>query len=337
MTSIHRPVRIGVIGTGAIAQVMHLPILSERDDVVVAWVADVDGPKAASVAERFDVDRVLDPGEALENDDVDGLVIATPNHLHEPQAVAALEAGRHVLVERPMALTARGVERIIETASDAGKAVMISMGHRYRPDVSALSSFVASEELGRVFSVRSTSLNRRTPLGRAGWRHRKEAGGGALMDLGAPTLDLALWVVGFPEVERISAVLQRTDGGVEDAATLHAVAAGGISVSVEVSWTYYAEADYQFTRVLGTEGTGSLPPLSIHRKLGGRPLEITPRQPRPRGGESLYINAYRREIDHFVRVLAAEAEAPLPKEQIALTRVLEAAYRSAEEGREVEV
>ncbi|HZD06194.1 MAG TPA: Gfo/Idh/MocA family oxidoreductase, partial [Longimicrobiales bacterium] len=88
---------------------------------------------------------------------------------------------------------------------------------------------------------------------------------------------------------------------------------------------------------MGTEGSGSLPPLEIFKQLGGRPLEVTPRQPLPRGGENPYMNAYRREIDHFVRTIQGEAVAQPPREQAALMALVQAAYLSAEEGREVDL
>jgi predicted dehydrogenase len=157
-----------------------------------------------------------------------------------------------------------------------------------------------------------------------------------MRDLGVSALDLCLWVVGYPEIKRVSAVMHRFDLEVEEAATLMMESAEGIVFTLEVSSRYYAGKDRYFARVMGTEGSGSLPPLEIYRQLGGRPLDVTPRQPRPRGGENLYMNAYRRLLDHFLRVVAGNAEAPLPVQQVSLMRVIEAAYASDREDREVE-
>lgn len=157
------------------------------------------------------------------------------------------------------------------------------------------------------------------------------------MDLGVQALDLCLWLVEYPRFTRVVASRHMSDYPVEDAATLMAVTEGGIALTLEVSWTLFAAEDRHFARVMGLEGSGSLPPLEVYKQLGGRPLDVTPRQPRPRGGENPYTNAYRRELDHFVRTVAGEAEAPPPEEQIELMAMIEAAYRSAEEGREVEL
>jgi predicted dehydrogenase len=108
-------------------------------------------------------------------------------------------------------------------------------------------------------------------------------------------------------------------------------------VSLEVSTRFFAADDRYYLRVMGEDGSASLPPLEIFKQLGGRPIDVTPRQPRPRGGENPYTNAYRRLLDDFVRCVSGRAEAEIPREQTALMAVIEAAYRAAETGQEVEV
>lgn len=332
------PLRVGVLGTGAIAQVVHLPILTEREDVEVVAVSDAETHKARAIAERFGIARNLGDGELLSDDDVQAVLVCTPNHLHEEQTLAALEAGKDVLVERPVALTSRGAARVVDAARETGRTVVVGMSHRWRPDVAALRAFVAGAELGRLYSIRGAWLNRRLPLARSSWRHRApEAGGGALMDIGVQTLDLMLWLADYPELVRVKAVTHTGELEVEDAANLLVEAEGGLVLTAEVSWCHFSDDDRHRIRVMGTEGSGSLPPLSVHKQLGGRPLDVTPRQPRPRGGEDLYTNAYRREIDHFVRTVQGRGDASLPTEQVALMSLVEACYRSAEEGREVDL
>jgi predicted dehydrogenase len=88
---------------------------------------------------------------------------------------------------------------------------------------------------------------------------------------------------------------------------------------------------------MGSEGSASIPPLEVFKLLGGRPMEVTPRQPRPQGGENLYTNAYRRQLDAWIRSLNGLAESEIPSEQITVMKIIEAAYLSAESGTEVEV
>ena len=310
MSAVRRTVRISMLGAGAISQIVHLPILTERTDVQVVAVSDRDAPKARGIAARFGVKRVVTDEELLEGDLVDGVVISTPNHLHESQSLAAFRAGKHVL--------------------------MAGVNHRYEPDAAALASFVAGGELGDIYQIRGSWLNRKLHLTRPTWRQNPElSGGGAMMDLGVPALDLCLYLVGYPEIERVSAVTSACDYDVEDATVVMAATDTGAVVTVEVSWSFFGKEDRLFFRVMGTEGSASLPPLQVYKRLGGRPLDVTPHQPVPRGTENPYHAAYRKELDMYVRAIAGEREAPLPEEQHALMVVIEDAYRSAAKGREI--
>jgi predicted dehydrogenase len=332
------PIRLGVVGTGAISQIVHVPIFAEREDVALVALADRDPHKAETLSRRFEVPLVLDAQELIEADDVDAVVLCTPNALHEAQAVAALEAGKHVLVERPLALTAEGARRVIEAADKAERVLMVGMPHRFRPEVVALRDFVAGAELGEVHAAHGSWMTRASPAMRSKWRQDPAvAGGGALMDLGIAALDLCLWVIGYPDMKRVSCVLGAEEGLVETAATLMAETVDGAVLTLAVSNQLFAKEDRYYARVLGTEGTGSLPPLQVFRQAGGRPMDITPRQPRPRGGENPYTNAYRRLLDEFVRSILGTVETELPREQPALMALIAAAYRAAEAGREVEL
>ncbi|MEZ4415069.1 MAG: Gfo/Idh/MocA family oxidoreductase [Gemmatimonadota bacterium] len=326
-------IRIGILGTGAVSQVAHLPLLAGRDDVEVVAVSDTDSLKAREVASRFEIGQVLDDADLIGDDGIDAVVVATPNHVHEAQALAALNAGKHVLVERPIALTAAGAQRLIDAAKANDRALMVGLSHRYRPDVTALRSFVAGGELGPVYSVSGSVLNRKVALARTPWRQRRaEAGGGALMDLGVQLLDLCLWLVGYPEVARVTAVTLTGDYEVEDAAVLLAESDSGIAISLEASWSLFADSDQYHARVLGREGSGWLPPLTMHRQLGGRPLDVTPRQSTK---ENLYLAGYRRLLDRFAGMVIGERALERSEEQVRLMRVIEAAYRSAREQREI--
>ena len=327
--------RFAVVGTGAISQVVHVPILAERYDVELVALSDADPHKAETVAQRFDVPTTLSPAEILERDDIDALVLATPPAHHEEYTVAALESGKHVLVERPLALSAEGVERALAASQAADRLLVVGLPHRFRPEVTALTSFVAGKELGAPYAVKGSWLIRYSEVKRSTWRQDRAAGGGALYEIGVPALDLCLWVVGYPEVERLTCHLTFGEHEVADAATLVALTTDGITITVEVSNAYFSGDDRQFVRVLGSEGSGELPPLEVYKQLGGRPLNVTPRQPRPQGGENPYTNAYRRQIDHFVRGIHGLAEVKPATEQLALMRLIEAAFRSAEEGAEV--
>jgi predicted dehydrogenase len=214
------PVRIGLIGAGAIVQVAHLPVLKKLKTVEIAAICDVDLPKARALAERFQIKDVFDDIEdLLDHEHLDAILVATPNHLHEPHVLAGLAAGCHVLVEKPGSLTPAGEQRIARLAEKQGRSVMIGMTHRYRPDAQAVRSFVQSGELGELDSIRASWHVSRPARAQLGWRTRRdEAGGGAMLDLGLTMVDLCLWLAGNPLPSRVSANLTkpRGDRGVED-------------------------------------------------------------------------------------------------------------------------
>src|SRR3954469_12223122 len=124
--------RIGLVGAGAIAQLAHLPVLAKMRGAQLVAICDNDRPKARGLADRFGIpDALTDIEDLLEIDDLDAVVVATPNHLHEPHVLSALAAGVDVLCERPLALTSKGVERILSAANRADRKVVVANNHRF--------------------------------------------------------------------------------------------------------------------------------------------------------------------------------------------------------------
>jgi len=173
--------RIALVGAGAIAQLAHLPVLSRIKGATLVAICDNDGVKAGALAQRLGVPDVFtDIDELLEYDKLDAVVIATPNHLHEPHALRALQAKVHVLCERPLSLTSGGVKRILASAEKANRMVVVGNNHRFRSDVQQLNRFLQGGELGRIIGMRAGQYQFKS--GQQGWRFRKaEAGGGAFL------------------------------------------------------------------------------------------------------------------------------------------------------------
>ena len=120
----------------------------------------------------------------------------------------------------------------------------------------------------------------------------------------------------------------------EEEVSLHAVTKDGIALSLMASWRLHALKDRHRLEVLGSEGSAQLTPLTVYKQVGGRTVDVTPRQPIPRGGEDHFTSGYRRLLDEFVRVVAGNARARTLDDQVALMALVESAYRSAEEGGE---
>jgi predicted dehydrogenase len=329
--------RVALLGVGAIAQVVHLPVLSQLENVELVAVCDVDEPRARAIAARFGIPRVYGDDDLVFNsEDVDAIIICTPSHLHESQAIAALESGRHVLVEKPLGLTHAAVERVIAVAERTRRTIMIAMNNRYRADTMALRPFAQGGELGDLFLTRGAWLNRKMRIVRPTWRHRKAtAGGGAMMDLGVQTIDLCLWMQGFPDAASVVTQMHFPEGmEVEDTAAILVRLKNGSAVSLTVSWSLVAERDRHYMRMLGTRGSGAISPLAVFKEVEtGQIIDVTPNV--SLGKENLYTASYRQELTHFVSVARGEEEVPLPHEQVQIMKIVETAYRSFEEKREV--
>lgn len=329
------PVRLAVVGTGAIAQLAHIPVLAKMRGVQLVALCDNDGPKARALADRFGVpDTFTDIEDLLSADDLDAVVVATPNHLHEPHVLAALAAKRHVLCERPLSLTARGIERILAASERAGRKVVVANNHRYRSDVQALDRFLRGGELGRLQGVRAGSYQLKH--GGATWRDRRaEAGGGAFLEDGFPLLDLALWLADFPDPLRVSAHMQRGGGksAVEDSMLVHLQCAQDITFSFDVCWCYVGQEERWWFETLSSRGSGRLAPLRVVKMLNGRPTDVSPTGAAAR--ESAFIQSYRAELAHFLAVVNEETKYEAPAEQVVVQSIMEAIYRAADEGKEI--
>lgn len=330
------PLRVGVLGTGATAQIVHLPILKDLPGVEVTAVCDIDGAKAATIARRLGIPHVFDDDdELLESGVVDAVVICSPSYLHHTQVIDALDAGTHVLVERPLAIEPKGAEAAVKAAEKAGLTLQVAYNNRFRPDTRGVKSFMESGELGEVFSVHGTWFNRKVRPKRLTWRHHKEtAGGGAFMDLGLQVLDLCMWTLDYPAVERVSAHLHPGEGfEVEDAASVLLGLEGGTTLSIQVTWSLHGDRDRHHIRVFGTAGSASTRPLSVYREVEHGVLNVTPQI--ATGPGNAYTASYRRELQHFVTGALSGSPLEPPREQVDLMRVVSRVYESAEKGREL--
>lgn len=326
--------RIGLVGAGAIAQLAHLPLLARMRGAQLVAICDNDGPKAQALAQRLGVrDFFTDIDELLDSDHLDAVVVATPNHLHEPHVLRALKQRVNVLCERPLSLSMDGVKRILDTAKAVDCKVVVGNNHRFRSDVQQLTRFLGVGELGTVLAMRAGQYQFRA--GQQGWRQRKaEAGGGAFLEYGYPLLDLSLWLCDFPKPKRVTAHMSAPrPGSVEDMMIAHIECENGISLTIDVSWAYVGLEERWWFEVISSKGSARLSPLMVVKEINGRHVNVSPSGAAAR--ESAFLQSYRAELAHFVAILKGEAQYELPLDQLEVMRVMEAIYKSADEGREI--
>lgn len=352
-------VRVGVIGCGA--GVFHLEGYADEPRAEVVALAGLDTDRCQELAKRFDIPHVYrDYSELLANPDIDAVSIAVPNHLHMPIAVAALEAGKHVLVEKPLARNAEEGTRMVAVARRTERVLAISFQRRSRHDVVLVKNEVEKGNLGRIYHARAFWMRRSGIPGLGSWFTNKEqAGGGPLIDLGVHVLDMALWMMGNPRVDSVSAaayaelgprgtgqwqggrfsIAQDATYEVEDFATALLRLEGGATLQLDASWAAYTGHTDEFgVYLLGSHGgaeihvkdyaqTGT---LKLFGEIDGVPTVTEPRLI-PQKGHGTTIKQF---VDSILTGAPAQ---PSGEEGLQRVRLIEAIYRSAAEGRELAV
>lgn len=191
-------IRIGLIGCGGIARSMHAPALAAVPDIEIAAICDVDEACTAQVADKYGIKQVFsDYREMIEKADIDAVDICTPNFLHLPPALAAFEAGKHVLVEKPIALNADEAKQMVEAGRGAKKKLMVAQCLRFTAENQALKRFIDAGKLGEMYYARVRATRRRGVPAWGFFIDKEKQGGGPLIDIGVHILDLTLWLMGI--------------------------------------------------------------------------------------------------------------------------------------------
>jgi predicted dehydrogenase len=351
--------KVGVIGCG-VGQ-LHLQGFDEDPRVEVVAIAGLDEERCRSLAATHGVTRVYRDYQDLISDvDVEAVTVAVPNVLHVPVALAALAAGKHVMVEKPLARTTCEGQQIIDAARNADRVLGVVFNRRGRHDVQILKHEVERGALGDVYHARAFWMRRSGIPGLGTWFTSKEmAGGGPLIDLGIHVLDMAMWVLGNPKPSRVSAATYaelgpqgrgQWQGGrfsvkpgepyeVEDFATAFIRFEGGLTLQLDASWAAYTSHGDEFGISLLGDGGGAeihaqdyaeTGTLRFFGEIEGAPTITEPKLLKRHGhGEVL-----RQFTDS---VLDGVPMSPSGEEGLARVGLIEAIYRSAELGREVAI
>jgi predicted dehydrogenase len=328
--------KAALVGVGVAGQVSHIPAWKKLEGVELVTLVDRDQEKAQRVAQRFGIPNATTAiDEVLEDPEIDMVDICTPNFLHAPLAIAALESGKHVLVERPIARNAAETEKMVKAADKADRLLVCALAHRFREDTKILKKFVDRGELGEVFYTKTGWLRQRTDWRTEEWRQQKQvSGGGVLMDLGVQMLDLTLYILGGPKVESVSASAHRAGKAeVEDSLIALLRLENGCVVNLEVTWGLLMEKDFAYVNLFGQSGAALWNPLRIHKGMHGSLVNVTPAVDSPR---NVYKQAIEAQIAQFADGVRKGGNAGASgAEMLAVMRLVDAIYRSAEQGKEV--
>ncbi|MDC3412042.1 Gfo/Idh/MocA family oxidoreductase [Aquibacillus sp. 3ASR75-11] len=252
--------KIGVIGCGSIATHRHLPEYAQNKEVEIVAVCDVVEKRAQAAATTFGGTAYTDYKQLLADSDADAVSVCLPNYLHAPVSIAALEAGKHVLCEKPMATSREEADQMIQAAEKAGKKLMIGHNQRFVASHQKAKELIANGELGRIYSFR-TAFGHGGPEGwsvdgASSWFFKKdEAFIGALGDLGVHKADLIRYILG-EEVKEVSAFVEsnaKQNSNVDDNAVCLLRTESGIIGTLVASWAYVSAEDNS-TVIYGEKG-----------------------------------------------------------------------------------
>lgn len=340
--------RVGVIGVG-IGR-MHIEQYKKHPQVEVVAIAEPDVARADWAKSEFNVTAYPSGTEMLAKESLDIVSVCTPNKFHKPLTIEALEAGCHVLCEKPMAMNAEESAEMLEVAKRTGKRLMINFSYRFTEQATALKQQVDAGILGEIYFGRTVWLRRRGMPKFGGWFGIKEmSGGGPLIDLGVHRLDLALWLMNYPKPKwvmgsaynPIASALAKAQGkefDVEDFAAAMIKFENGASLEVEASWaSNIAESELMETRLLGTKaglvqrnvGEGYQFEAVIYEERNGAQYDIHLHPPVPA--------AKSAQLHYVDSILNDEPHEASGEDGHTVMQLLDAIYASNESGVPVEI
>ena len=345
--------RVGVIGTGNIAR-CHIDAYQGNADVELVAVCDVNLERAKDVAGTYGAQRSYsDVRELLADDEVDAVSICTWNNTHAEYAIQAIEAGKHVLVEKPLSRTYAEAQAVEAAVAKSDRVLQVGFVRRHSPNCQVLKSFIDAGELGEIYYAKASCIRRMGNPG--GWFADKEiSGGGPLIDIGVHVIDLCWYLMGSPKAVTVSANAYNKLGNRSNITTMPRYTASdydpdkntvedmvnaivrfdnGASLVLDTSYSLHALKNSLNVSVFGVKGGAELEPLEIATEKHGTIINITPQI----SSSTFQLKpGFQNEIDNFVGACKGEVEGLAPAWHGAeIMKIMGAVYESAASGREV--
>ena len=344
-----KKMRVGFVGAGGIAQGKHVPGHRSVRNVELFACCDIDEKRAKAFAERNGIKHVFtDYNKMVEMEELNAVSVCTPNNFHAPPTVAALNAGKHVICEKPLAGNAADGAKMVEAQRKSGKTLQIGLQSRFNPHYWTLARRIQQGLLGEIYYGRTMALRRRGIPAAPTFIKKAISGGGPLIDIGVHTFDLMLFLIGYPDpVEAFGSTYQKFakreklfTGGwgmwnqdefdVEDFAVGQVKFANGATVTVETSWAAHLGNIGQDFIVGEKAGASLSAPVKIYcdkkdhsglREYDLKPLKRTP-----------------KEFASFHKSAREGSPSLVPGEQVLkLAKIFDAIYESAEKGESVKI
>ena len=346
--------KVGLVGVGGISRT-HMPGWAASEEAEVVAGSDISGEALEQWGALHNVTRLTtNAAELFSDPDIDIIDLCVPNMYHAPLAIAALEAGKHVICEKPLAPTPQDIKQMIAARDKAGKQLMTAQHFRFAGVSQAMKAEIDTGTLGGVYHARGWMLRRNGLIPTATFIEKKHSGGGPCIDIGVHILDLTLWFMGNPRPVAVSGVADARlahhpgafatwrDGpipssfDVEDYAVAFVRFETGATLVLEVSWLLHHDIRGEDMQawIYGDEGGCHWPSAQFldtnytTRQFNNRTLQLTQDKMEP----------HALECVEFAQAIAAGAPSPVPAEQsLQVLAILDGIYRSQAEGREVSI
>ena len=357
-------IKIGIIGCGGIANGKHMPSYKNlADEAEMVAFCDIIEERAqkANVEYAAGKGKVFTDYKKLLKEDLDAVCVCTPNVSHSEITVAALNAGKHVICEKPMAINYEEAKAMLDAKAKSGKILTIGYQNRYRPEVKYLKEEAEKGTFGEIYFARAKAVRRRAVPTWGVFLDEEKQGGGPLIDIGTHSLDLTLYVMNnYRPNYAVGTVYHKLNDQtrtanawgdwdpekftVEDSAFGFVVMENGATISIDSSWALnYADAGEAQTLICGTKAGADMPndqKLRINGVNNGRQYITVPDF--AAGGVDFFSGSggigdpATIEAKTFLDAIRGKGElVVLPEQAIVVTRILDAIYQSAKTGKPV--
>ena len=345
-----KKLRVGLIGVGGIAAGQHIPGWQAIPDVEIVAISDVSAERLVVVGEQFGIKKRFTDYREMLGLKLDIVDVCTPNKVHTPAVTAALNAGFHVICEKPLAVTTDEVRSMGELADAKGLKLMTAQHMRFTPAAQAIRKWVNTGRLGKVYHARVHATRRNWIPVSPGFLNSELSGGGPCMDIGVHALDLCLWLMDHPTPSRVTGTTRtnfakghKIPGGwgewdrdlvsVEDFANGFVRFRNGSTLVLETSWlSHQLEKEDMSCQLFGLEGGVKWPSTEFTGVTGGALEQGTLENP------GRVVPPHHAELAAFADCVRGDLPSPVPwTESIRVIAILEAIYQSQSRGGEVTV
>ncbi len=338
----HKKLYFGLLGTGVIIKDFHLPILLKNNRVTVTALGNKHADSLNKLAEEFDIKKTYtDFQEMAKDQHLDAVVIGLPNYLHAPVTIQMLKAGKHVLCEKPMAMTSPEAELMVKTAESTDRILMIAHMWRFDKEIHWLREVIDSGILGSIFKIKTQAIAvENNPSPNSWFLDNRYAGGGSFADMGIHSIDL----ISFLFHENIRPIKVFAQAGnyyhpasVEDTANAIIEYDNGITAIIETGWYHnFSDGPEGSVQVFGTKGYARTFPAEIRCTLYGAWGQYKPVM--PERAQQCDLPMYEAQMDHFIDCMLNKNKAQPDKRQGLRSMILlDAVYESIRNGSSVAI